>query len=142
MFLERKFLSDRERRDRRGADGGDELRALPDAVRDVVVNHGRLLAAERGVAHVLPDFGLSRSGHWSTEGLVTHRTRELREVLPRYEPRLAVEDIEVEVDEDGHPALLVSGRVAGAAGLVTLTIDPVARCVCGVRIADGGARSV
>jgi phage baseplate assembly protein W len=133
MFLERKFMSPGERRERLLAAG--PLAALPEEVRDVAQNLSHLLAAERGIGHVLPDFGFSRSGHWSAEGLLTHCSRELRENLRRYEPRFALVDIEAELDADGHPALLVLGRVVGVSGLVSLTLDPIQRRICAVRIA-------
>jgi phage baseplate assembly protein W len=123
MFLERKFLTDAER----GAAAGGARAALPAPIDDVMRNIEHLLAAERGISHVLPDFGLSRSGAWSIEGVLVHATAELRETLPRYEPRLAVDEIETDLDDDGRPLVLVHGRVAGAR--VILTIDPLRRCV-------------
>ena len=132
MFLERKFLSPDERA-ALVADAG-RLAALPEAVHDVVRNLVRLLAAERGVGHLLPDFGFSRSGHWSAEGVIAHFGRELRENLPRYERRFELIDLEAELDAGGRPELLVLGRVTGVSGTVTLTIDPVARRLRAVRI--------
>ena len=132
MFLERKFMSPDERA-ALVADGGG-LAALPEPAQDVVRNLVRLLAAERGVGHLLPDFGFSRSGHWSAEGVIAHFGRELRENLPRYERRFELVDIEAELD-CGRPELLVLGRVPGVNGTVTLTIDPVARRLRAVRIA-------
>jgi hypothetical protein len=133
MFLERKFMSPDERA-ALVADGGG-LAALPEPAQDVVRNLVRLLAAERGVGHLLPDFGFSRSGHWSAEGVIAHFGRELRENLPRYERRFELVDIEAELDDGGRPELLVLGRVQGVNGTVALRIDPVARRLRGVRIA-------
>lgn len=127
MFLERKFMSPSEHRAvvEAGARTG-----LPPAVQAVVHNLDHVLAAERGVGHVLPDYGLSRSGHWSLEGVLAHASAQLRETLPRYETRLTLDEIETDVDDDGHPRILVLGRIAGAR--VTLAIDPLRRCVCAV----------
>ena len=129
MFLERKFTV--------AAGRGDPIDPgawtdLPVPLRDVVRNLERVLAAERGISHILPDFGLSRSGHWSVEGVLIHAAAELRETLPRYEARLALDDIETDVDDGGRPLVIVVGRVAGRR--VTLTVDPLRRCVCSVRL--------
>lgn len=129
MFLERKFMTQAERG--AAADAGARS-GLPEAVRDVVRNVERVLAAERGIGHVLPDFGLSRSGQWSVEGVLTHATAELRETLPRYEARLALDDLETDVDDDGRPIVLVIGRIAGAR--VTLAIDPLLRRIQAVHL--------
>jgi predicted component of type VI protein secretion system len=129
MFLERKFMSPSER----SAAIDDAARTgLPASVQAVVHNLERVLSAERGVGHVLPDYGLSRSGHWSLEGLLGHATAQLRETLPRYEPRLAIDDIETDLDDDGRPLVLVLGRIAGAR--VTIAIDPLHRRVHGVQL--------
>lgn len=129
MFLERKFMSPGER-----ADLSTSLATLPDRLQDVLRNLDRLLASERGVGHLLPDFGFSRSGHWSAEGVIAHFSRELRENLPRYERRFEVVEIEAELDDDGQPELVVLGRADGVDGLVTLTLDPVRRLLRGVRV--------
>ena len=128
MFLERKFLT---AIDQRTPDAGARP-ALPAPIDDVVRNLDHVLAAERGISHVLPDFGLSRSGAWSVEGVLVHAAAELRETLPRYEARLALDDIETDLDDDGRPIVLVLGRVGTAR--VTLTIDPLRRCVRAVNL--------
>jgi len=97
-----------------------------------VRNVERVLAAERGIGHVLPDFGLSRSGHWSTEGVLVQAAAELRETLPRYEARFALDDIETDLDDDGRPLVLAIGRIAGVR--VTLAIDPVRRRIRAVQL--------
>lgn len=129
MFLERKFMTPSERR--AAIELGAQSR-LPAAVRDVVHNVERVLAAERGIGHVLPDYGLSRSGHWSLEGVLAHASAQLRETLPRYETRLAIDDIETDVDDAGRPIVRVLGSIAGVR--VTLAIDPVRRCVHAVEM--------
>jgi phage baseplate assembly protein W len=129
MFLERKFLTPIERGT---AIHAGPRTALPEAIQDVVRNVERVLAAERGIGHVLPDFGLSRSGHWSLEGVLVHAVAELRETLPRYEARFALDDIETDLDDDGRPLVLVIGRIAGAR--VTLAIDPLRRRVQAVQL--------
>lgn len=129
MFLERKFLTPTERS--AAVDPGART-SLPEPVQDVVRNIERVLATERGIGHVLPDFGLSRSGQWSVEGVLAHATAELRETLPRYEARLAIDELETDVDDDGRPLVLVLGRIAGAR--VTLTIDPLRRRVHAVQL--------
>jgi hypothetical protein len=132
MFLERKFMNPSERA-AMSVDAG-RLATLTEELQDVIRNLARLLASERGVGHLLPDFGFSRSGHWSAEGVVAHFSRELRENLPRYERRFEVVEIEPEMDDAGRPELLVIGRVDGTSGLVTLTIDPIARRLRSVHI--------
>ena len=119
MFLERKFMSPDERSALLTIPG------LPERVQDVVRNLERLLAAERGV-------GLSHSGHWSVEGVISHASAELRQNLARYEARLVLEDLEAELDDDGRPLLLVVGRVGDAR--VTLTVDPLRRRVHAVQL--------
>ena len=130
MFLERKFMTLTERRTLAATAGA--LADLPERIHDVVRNVERLLAAERGVGHVLPDYGFSRSGHWSVEGIIAHTTAELRQTLPRYETRFALDDVEAELDDDGHPLLLVLGRIGEVR--VTLTIDPLRRRVHAVQV--------
>jgi hypothetical protein len=129
MFLERKFLSPAERR----AAIDSAATGLPPSIEDVVRNVDRLLAAERGIGHILPDYGLSRSGHWSVEGILVHATAQLRETLPRYETRLAIDDLETDLDDDGRPIVIVRGRIGGAR--VTLSIDPLRRRVHAVQLA-------
>jgi predicted component of type VI protein secretion system len=130
LFLERKFMSPSERR---AVIDAAARTGLPAPVQAVVHNLERVLSAERGIGHVLPDYGLSRSGHWSVEGLLSHATAQLRETLPRYEPRLAIDDIETDLDDDGRPLVLVLGRIAGAR--VTIAIDPLHRRVHAVHLA-------
>jgi predicted component of type VI protein secretion system len=129
MFLERKFMSPSEHRAvvEAGARTG-----LPALVQDVVHNIERVLSAERGIGHVLPDYGLSRSGQWSLEGVLAHASVQLGETLPRYERRLAIDEIETDVDDNGHPLVLVIGRIGGAR--VTLAIDPLRRHVQAVQL--------
>jgi hypothetical protein len=129
MFLERKFMSPGER-----AALPIDLVRLPEPLQDLVRNLSRLLASERGVGHLLPDFGFSRSGHWSSEGVIAHFTRELRENLPRYEHRFELLEIEAELDDDGRPELLLLGRVQGIDGLVKMALDPIGRRLRSVRI--------
>jgi phage baseplate assembly protein W len=118
MFLERKFLP---------APG-----ALPDAIAAVVQNLERILTTERGVGHVLPDFGLSQSGQWSQQGVIVHYSAKLRENLARYERRFELVDIDAERDDDGRLVLVVEGRIAG--GAVTLHVDPQRRRVRVARV--------
>ena len=133
MFLERKFMTAGERDAAAGSGAGPGPRpALPAPIDDVVRNLERVLAAERGIGHVLPDFGLSRSGQWSVEGVLAHAAAELRETLPRYEARLLLDDLETDVDGECRPLVLVLGRIAGAR--VTLAIDPVRRRVHAVEL--------
>jgi phage baseplate assembly protein W len=129
MFLERKFMSPSERS---AVIDAAARTGLPASVQAVVHNLERVLSAERGIGHVLPDYGLSRSGHWSIEGLLIHATAQLRETLPRYEPRLAIDEIETDLDDDGRPLVLVLGRIAGAR--VTIAIDPLHRRVHAVQL--------
>lgn len=129
MFLERKFMSPSEHR---AAVEAGARTGLPAAVQDVVHNLERVLSAERGIGHVLPDYGLSRSGQWSLEGVLAHASAQLGETLPRYERRLAIDEIETDVDDAGHPLVLVIGRIGGAR--VTVTIDPLRRRVHAVQL--------
>jgi phage baseplate assembly protein W len=129
MFLERKFMSPSERS---AVIDAAARTGLPAPVQAVIHNLERVLSAERGIGHVLPDYGLSRSGHWSIEGLLIHATAQLRETLPRYEPRLAIDEIETDLDDDGRPLVLVLGRIAGAR--VTIAIDPLHRRVHSVQL--------
>src|SRR5262245_17871777 len=119
MFLERKFMSPTERAALALDAGG--VAALPAPLPDVVGNLARLLASERSVGHLFPDYGFSRSGHWSAEGVIAQFSRELRENLPRYERRLALVEIEAELADDGRPEIVVIGRVDGLARPVELT---------------------
>jgi predicted component of type VI protein secretion system len=129
MFLERKFMTARERADARAADAHA---GLPEPIRDVVHNIERLLAAERGIGHVLPDYGLSRSGQWSVEGVLVHAAAQLRETLPRYETRFALVDLETDLDPDGRPLVRVRGTIGGAR--VALTVDPLNRRIHAIEL--------
>jgi predicted component of type VI protein secretion system len=130
MFLERKF----RRRDahHKVAQPGREAARLPGRVLEVVHNLELLLATKRGVGHVLPDFGFSQSGHWSAEGLFTHYSRELRENVARYEPRLTLLEIDGELGDDGRPELVVEAEVAGVEGVFRIVIDLVRACIARV----------
>ena len=68
----------------------------------------------------------------SLEGVLVNASAQLRETLPRYETRLALDDIETDIDGDGQALILVRGRIAGAR--VTLAIDPLRRRVCAVHL--------
>jgi len=128
MFLERKFMTASERADARAAADLD----LPERVRDVVHNIAHLLAAERGVGHILPDYGLSRSGHWSVEGVLAHAAAQLRETLPRYETRLAIDLLETDLDPDARPIVMLRGHIGDAR--VVLTIDPLGRRIHAIEL--------
>jgi len=130
MFFERKFLSPAERHAILVETG--PLAGLPERIHDVARNLERLLASERGVGHVLPDYGLSQSGQWSLDGVIAHATAELRETIARYEARLAVLDIESELDDDGRPLLIVLGRIGDTR--IALDVDPLARRIRAVRL--------
>lgn len=127
MFLERKFLTHHD-----APAGRAPTNPVADRVRDIVHNLERVLVAERGIAHLLPDYGLSRSGAWSAEGVLAHAAAELRETLPRYEPRLAIDDLDTDLDDDGRPVIHVIGRVDDA--VVAISIDPLGRRVTHVTI--------
>jgi phage baseplate assembly protein W len=129
MFLERKFLTEIDR----GTPLDPPPRAqLPEPIDDVIHNVEHVLATERGIGHVLPDFGLSRSGQWSVEGVLIQAAAELRETLPRYEARLTIDNLETDLDDDGRPLVVVTGRIAERR--VRLTIDPLARRIRAVRV--------
>ena len=130
MFLERKFLTEIDRST--ALDLLPPRAQLPDAIDDVVRNVDHVLATERGIGHVLPDFGLSRSGQWSVEGVLIQAAAELRETLPRYEARLTIDNLETDLDDDGRPLVVVTGRIAERR--VRLTIDPLGRRVRAVRV--------
>lgn len=130
MFLQRKFMQPFEK----AAAAEDGLPpGLPPRVREVMNNLGRLLATQRGIGHLLPDFGFSQSGHWSVEGLIVHYSAELRENLARYEPRLELLDVEGDLGDEGWPELTLELRVAGVEGLWEVVLDPVRRLVRDVR---------
>jgi phage baseplate assembly protein W len=105
---------------------------LPAVVVEVVANLERILATERGIGHLLPDFGMSQSGQWSHQGVAAHYGAELRQNLARYERRIEVLDIEAEPDDDGRLVLIIEGHIAGA-GAVTLHVDPLRRRVAVAR---------
>jgi hypothetical protein len=116
MFLRRKFPD-------RAATPPAAPAGLPARVQEVVANLELLLGTKRGIGHVLPDFGFSQSGHWSSEGLITHYTAELRENVARYEPRLELLDLEGELGDDGRPELVVEARIDGAEGVWKIVLD-------------------
>jgi predicted component of type VI protein secretion system len=112
MFLRRKFPDPT-----RAATGPRDL------VQEVVANLDLLLGTKRGIGHVLPDFGFSQSGHWSSEGLIAHYTAELRENVSRYEPRLHLLEVDGEMGEDGRPELVIEASVDGAEGVWKIVLD-------------------
>lgn len=125
MFLRRKFPLD-------PAAAPPEAARLPDRVRDVVANLSLLLATKRGVGHVLPDFGFSRSGHWSVEGTITEYSAELRENVARYEPRLHLLEVDGELGDDDRPELVIEARIDGVEAVWTLVIDLGTGCIARV----------
>jgi hypothetical protein len=116
MFLRRKFPD-------RAAPPSTAPSGLPARVQEVVANLQLLLGTKRGIGHVLPDFGFSQSGHWSSEGLITHYTSELRENVARYQPGLELLDLEGELGENGRPELVVEARIDGAEGIWKIVLD-------------------
>jgi hypothetical protein len=122
MFLQRKFCKPHDR----PSGPRDEITPVhrpPERVVEVMHNLDLLLGTKRGVGHVLPDFGFSQSGHWSTEGLITHYSLELRENVARYEPRLTILEMDGEINDDGKPELVVEAEIAGADGVWRIIVD-------------------
>jgi phage baseplate assembly protein W len=125
MFLERKFSPPAPVP---ALDDDVRVPPLPAVVVEVIASLERILATERGIGHLLPDFGMSQSGHWSHQGAAAHYGAELRQNLARYERRIEVLELEAEQDDDGRLVLIIEGRVEGA-GAVTLHVDPLRRRV-------------
>lgn len=84
---------------------GGELTELEDVIR----NLGHVLHAKRGTGYFLQNFGLSEVGFRTPEEMVTTLTREIRENVKLYEPRVELIDVDEEYDDDGHRARLLVG---------------------------------
>ena len=63
---------------------------------DVINNLNNIFMTKRGVGSFLRNFGLTETGHKTQAEMITSLTREIKENILLYEPRVEL----VEVDED------------------------------------------
>ena len=123
MFLERKF----SRRDPDLSRSDPPLcpalpaadwSSLPEVVYDVICNLQLLLAARRGYSHVFADFGLSASN--GQQGL---------------DARL--DEVDVDVDDEGAPSLKLSGALPAAPGLLVFRFGIISRKILSFEYTPG-----
>jgi predicted component of type VI protein secretion system len=94
-----------------------------DLVDDVVGNLRRVLGTKRGCGHFLPDFGLTETGYRTADEMVLEVSQELRENIERYEPRVVIDEIDDEYDENGRVRLVVHCSLRSTGKRLTVAID-------------------
>src|SRR4051812_45368420 len=80
---------------------------------DIVRNIGFLLRSKQGCGSFLQGFGISETGYRTPEEMITVLSREIRESLAQYEPRIEITEIEEVYGDDGRVSLKVHCRVRG-----------------------------
>lgn len=143
MFLERKF----SRRDPDLSRSDPPLcpalpaadwSSLPEVVYDVICNLQLLLAARRGYSHVFADFGLSASnGQQGLEARIEALQAELPGMLARYESRYRLDEVDVDVDDEGAPSLKLSGALPAARGLLVFRFGIISRKILSFEYTPG-----
>ncbi|MEC9464414.1 MAG: GPW/gp25 family protein [Myxococcota bacterium] len=108
MFLRRKFL---------GETPSDNL------VEDVVGNLQRVLGTKRGCGHFLADFGLSETGYRTADEMVLEVSQEIKENIKRYEPRVVIDEIDDEYDDEGRVSLVVRCSLRQGGQRVTVAMN-------------------
>ena len=94
MFLRRKFLK--------------ESSSNFSEVDDILENLSNVLSTKRGVGSFLRNFGLTETGYRTQNEMLNTLTRELRENILLFEPRVDIVEIDENYDEDsGRSALSV-----------------------------------
>ena len=94
MFLRRKFLK--------------ESSSNFSEVDDILENLSNVLSTKRGVGSFLRNFGLTETGYRTQNEMLNTLTRELRENILLFEPRVEIVEIDENFDEDtGRSALSV-----------------------------------
>jgi hypothetical protein len=78
---------------------------------DIVRNIGFLLRSKQGCGSFLRGFGISETGYRTPEEMITELSREIRESLSQYEPRVEITEIEEVYDDGGRVSLKVHCRV-------------------------------
>jgi len=111
MFIRRKFL---------GQASGGELE-------DIRENLEQLLSTKRGTGHFLPNFGITEAGYRTPAEMLEGLTREIRENIRLFEPRLTVVEIEDDYRDDGAVHLVVNCRVTETNERVSIVMGPHGR---------------
>lgn len=108
VFVHRKFL------------GNDSTSEFDDVLRSVHY----ILESRRGSAWFRDDFGLGVEGCNTQEQFVSVLSRQIRETLTRYEPRLEILDIGEQHDRNGQVKLVVRCRVPGDDRTIVVSQKP------------------
>lgn len=107
-FLHRKF-----------GGGGPETE-----LEDVMRNLRYVLGSKRGSGSFLPKFGLTETGFRTPDEMVVALSREIRETVGLYEPRVEIDDIDELYEKDGSVKLEVRCRVLDSAERLAILLDP------------------
>ena len=94
---------------------------------DVLVNLRHVLSTKRGSGHFLPDFGLTETGYRTQEEMVVELTRELKENIQRYEPRIKLVEIDDDYDDRGKARMVVHCELRSSGESFSFAIDPLDR---------------
>jgi predicted component of type VI protein secretion system len=111
MFLHRHFLS---------GDPGSELE-------DVRRNLRNVLSTKQGCGSFLEGFGLSETGYRTPEQMLVDLSKEIRDCITRYEPRVEIVEIEEIYGDTGRVSLAVHCRLKSTLAPLSLGIDPANR---------------
>ena len=112
MFLKRKFLGQ--------SSHGDNIQ-------DIVENLRAVLTTKRGCGHFLPEFDLTETGYRTGEEMVVSLSKELRENIKRFEPRVKITEIDDDYDENGKVTLIIHCELIENGRRLSMALDPFNR---------------
>lgn len=78
---------------------------------DIVRNVGFILRSKDGCSSFLRGFGISETGQRTPEEMIVTLSREIRESLGMYEPRIEIVEIEEVYADDGRVSLQLHCRM-------------------------------
>ena len=90
---------------------------------DVIRNLNNILTTKRGYGYFLDSFGLTDAAFRTTEEMVLVLSRELRENIRLYEPRVELIDIDEEYSDGERPRLVVKLQLRDAKTKLRLVVN-------------------
>lgn len=89
---------------------------------DIVRNVGFILRSKDGCSSFLRSFGISETGQRTPEEMIVTLSREIREALGLYEPRIEIVEIEEVFADDGRVSLQVSCRMRSTKEPIAISV--------------------
>jgi len=90
---------------------------------DIIRNLNHILTTKRGYGYFLESFGLTDAAFRTTEEMVLVLSRELRENIRLYEPRVELIDIDEEYSDGERPRLVVKLQLREAKTKLRLVVN-------------------